>query len=57
MNEELRLLGIVRKPGKVIYIGLEGAHIVQVTRDALEHIDRTGESRLLDLEECIKNWV
>lgn len=56
MNHEDSLVEMTRRPGPVIYVGLEGAHIVQVIRDALEYIDRTGESWLIDLEECVKNW-
>jgi hypothetical protein len=40
----------------VIYVGLEGAHIVQVKRDVLQYIDRTGEAWLIDLGKCNENW-
>lgn len=56
MNAEDDLFEMTRRPGPVIYIGLEGAHIVQASGHALEYIDRTRELRLIDLEECTKNW-
>ena len=56
MEQELSLFGLAHKPGKVIYIGPEGAHIVSVTRDGLEYIDGAGESWLIDLNQCSGNW-
>jgi hypothetical protein len=56
VNDEDSLVEMTRRPGPVIYVGLGRAHIVQVTRDALEYIDRTGESWPINLEECMKNW-
>lgn len=56
MGEELSLLDSLREPGKVVYVGCEGAHILFVTRDALEYVDRAGESWLIDLEKCRENW-
>ena len=56
MDKELSLLELALRPGKVIYIGLQGAHIISVTRDALEYIDGSGESWLINLNECSDNW-
>lgn len=55
MDEE-SLLEVEDRPGRVIYVGLQGARIVQVTHDAVEYIDQAGESWLLDLRECNENW-
>lgn len=56
MDEEPSLLGVAHQPGRVIYIGLEDAHIVYVTRYALEYVDQAGESSRIDLEKCSEDW-
>ncbi len=56
MDDVGELLEMTRRPGPVIYIGLQGARIVEVTRDFLEYIDQAGERWLIDLHECNNNW-
>jgi hypothetical protein len=56
MDDVGELLGTTRPPGPVIYIGLQGAHIVEVTRESLEYIDQQGHSCAINLEQCNENW-
>lgn len=55
MNNE-NSLDVMQKSGNVIYIGLQRARIVQVTRQGLDYIDQNGNALSIDLPECAETW-
>jgi hypothetical protein len=48
---------MVEWEGEVIPVGASDTRIVRVTPDRIEYIDLAGQEKVIDLDECARNWL
>jgi hypothetical protein len=42
---------------EIVRIGIASAHVTSVSQQRVEYLDEAGQERLIDLEQCARNWV